>query len=129
MGLIGIAETLDQFYIDFHAREDIDQRLNKICKKKIQNHLNLYSCITRVILKMIPEHFNGTILISFLNEFNKIPCFILIIDIFDDLITSDLISTIELLVLSKQDIIIKKSSLLKHFESISFFQKRNADLL
>ncbi|CAF3633389.1 unnamed protein product [Rotaria sp. Silwood1] len=116
MGLIGIAETLDQFYIDFHAREDIDQRLNK-----------LY--ITRVILKMIPEHFNGTILISFLNEFNKIPRFILIIDIFDDLIISDLISTIELLVLSKQDIIIKKSSLLKHFESISFFQKRNADLL
>ncbi|CAF1326041.1 unnamed protein product, partial [Rotaria sp. Silwood1] len=121
-------KTLDQFYIDFHAKEVIDERLNKICKK-IQDHLNLHSCITRVALKMIGEHFNGTILIPFLNEFNKIPRFISIIDIFDDLITSGLISTIELLVLSKLDIIIKKSSLLKHFESISFFHKRDADLL
>ncbi|CAF1558821.1 unnamed protein product [Rotaria sp. Silwood1] len=80
-------ETLDQFYIDFHTREVIDERLNKICKK-IQDHLNLHSCITRVVLKMIAEHFNGTILIPFLNEFNKIPRFISIIDIFDDLITS-----------------------------------------
>ncbi|CAF1526836.1 unnamed protein product, partial [Rotaria sp. Silwood1] len=61
-------KTLDQFYIDFHAKEVIDERLNKICKK-IQDHLNLHSCITRVALKMIGEHFNGTILIPFLNEF------------------------------------------------------------
>ncbi|CAF1561816.1 unnamed protein product, partial [Rotaria sp. Silwood1] len=62
------SETLDQFYIDFHAKEVIDERLNKICKK-IHDHLNLHSCITRVVLKMIAEHFNGTILIPFLNEF------------------------------------------------------------
>ncbi|CAF3346668.1 unnamed protein product [Rotaria sp. Silwood2] len=122
------SEILDDFYIDFHAREDIDERLYKICKK-IQDHLNLHSCITRVVLKMIAEHFNGTKLTPFLNEFNKVPRFISIIDIFDDLITSGLISTTELLVFSKQDIIIKKSSLLKHFESISFFHKRDADLL
>ncbi|CAF4356703.1 unnamed protein product, partial [Rotaria sordida] len=113
---------------DLHTREDIDERLNKICKK-IQDHLNLHSCITRVVLKMISEHFNNTMLTPFLDEFNKIPRFISIIDIFDDLITSGLISTTELLVYSKQDIIIKKSSLLKHFESISFFHKRDADLL
>ncbi|CAF5117193.1 unnamed protein product, partial [Rotaria sp. Silwood1] len=42
-----------------------------ICKK-IQDHLNLHSCITLIVLKMIAEHFNGTMLIPFLNEFNKI---------------------------------------------------------
>ncbi|CAF1566808.1 unnamed protein product, partial [Rotaria sordida] len=120
------SEILDQFYIDFHTREDIDERLNKICKK-IQDHLNLHSCITRVVLKMISEHFNNTMLTPFLDEFNKIPRFISIIDIFDDLITSGLISTTELLVYSKQDLIIKKSFLLKHFESISFFHKSDAD--
>ncbi|CAF1360632.1 unnamed protein product, partial [Rotaria sp. Silwood1] len=121
-------EILDQFYIDFHTREHIDERLNKSCKK-IQDHLNLHSCITRIVLKMVAEHFNGIMIIPFLNEFNKIPRFISIIDIFDDLIKSRLISTTELLVFSKQDIIIKKSSLLKHFESISLFYNRNADLL
>ncbi|CAF5156003.1 unnamed protein product, partial [Rotaria sp. Silwood1] len=34
-------------------------------------------CITRVVLKMIGEHFNSIILIPFLNEFNKIPRFII----------------------------------------------------
>ncbi|CAF1625727.1 unnamed protein product [Rotaria magnacalcarata] len=121
-------ETLSQFYIDFHAIEDIDDRLNKICKK-IQQHLNLHSCTTRVVLKMIAEHSNGTIVTPFLNEFNRAPRFISIVDIFDDLISSGLISTTELLVYSRQDIIIKKSSLLKHFESIAFFHKRDADLL
>ncbi|CAF4821332.1 unnamed protein product, partial [Rotaria sp. Silwood2] len=86
-------------------------------------------CITRVLIKMIIEYFNNTILTSFLDEFNKIPLFISIIDIFYDLITSRLISKTELLVYSKQDIIIKKSFLLKHFESISFFHKCDADLL
>ncbi|CAF4799948.1 unnamed protein product [Rotaria socialis] len=121
-------ETLSQFYIDFHALEDIDDRLNKICKK-IQQHLNLHSCTTRVLLKMIAEHSNGTLLTPFLNEFNRAPRFISIVDIFEDLISSGLISTSELLVYSRQDIIIKKSSLLKHFESIAFFHKRDADLL
>ncbi|CAF4553692.1 unnamed protein product [Rotaria socialis] len=121
-------ETLSQFYIDFHAIEDIDDRLNKICKK-IQQHLNLHSCTTRVVLKMIAEHSHGTILKPFLNEFNRAPRFVSIVDIFDDLISSGFISTTELLVYSRQDIIIKKSSLLKHFESIAFFHKRDADLL
>ena len=78
---------------------------------------------------MIAEHANGTILTPFLNEFNKTPRLLPIIDIFDDLITSGLISTTELLLFSKQDIIIKKSSLIKHFERISFFHKRDADSL
>lgn len=78
---------------------------------------------------MIAEHHNGTILTPFLNEFNKTPRFISIIDIFDDLIASGLISISELLLYSKQDIVIKKSSLIKHFESISYFHKRDADLL
>jgi hypothetical protein len=122
------SEILCQFYLDFHEKEDIDERLNKIIKK-IQDYLNSHSCITRVVLKMIVEHSNGTNLTPFINEFNKTPRFISIIDIFDDLIQSGLISTTEIILYSKQDIIIKKSSLLKHFERISFFRKRDADLL
>ena len=91
--------------------------------------MNLHSCTTRVVLKMIAEHSNGTILTPLLNEFNRAPRFISIVDIFEDLISSGLISTTELLVYSRQDIIVKKSSLLKHFESIAFFHKRDTDLL
>jgi len=122
------SEILCQFYIDFHEKEDIDKRLNKI-KKKIQDHLNSHSCVTRVVLKMIAEHSNGTNLTPFLDEFNKTPRFISIIDIIDDLLQSGLISTTELIVYSKQDIIIKKSSLLKHFQRISFFRKHDVDSL
>jgi len=121
-------EILCQFYIDFHEKEDIDERLNKI-KKRIEDYLNFHSCITRVVLKMIVEHSNGTNLTPFLDEFNKTPRYISIIDIFDHLIQSGLISTTELILFSKQDIIIKKSSLLKHFERISFFHKHDVDLL
>ena len=78
---------------------------------------------------MIAEHSNGTALTPFLDEFNKTPRLISIIDLFDDLLQSGLISTTELILQSKQDIIIKKSSLLKHFERISFFRKRDADYL
>ena len=78
---------------------------------------------------MLGEYSNGTTLTPFLDEFNNSPRFISIIDIFDELISSGLISITELIVYSKQDIIIKKSSLLKHFERISFFHKRDADLL
>jgi hypothetical protein len=78
---------------------------------------------------MVAEHSNGTNLTPFLEEFNKTPRFLSIIDIFDDLLISGLISTTELIVFSKQEIIIKKSSLLKYFERISFFRKRDADLL
>src|SRR5262249_34332482 len=49
------SEILCQFYTDFHEKEDIDKRLLKI-NKKIQDHLNSHSCITRVVLKMIIEH-------------------------------------------------------------------------
>lgn len=121
-------ETLSEFYISFHTIEDIDERFNKICKK-IQGHANLHSCLTRVVFKMIAEHANGTTLTPFFNEFNKTPRLISIIDLMDDLIASGFISTTELLVYSKQDVIMKKSSLLKHFESISFIHKRDADLL
>ena len=69
--------------------------------------MNLHSCTTRVVLKMIAEHSNGTILTPFLNEFNRAPRFISIVDIFEDLISSGLISTTELLVYSRQDIIVK----------------------
>jgi len=78
---------------------------------------------------MIAEHSNGTSLTPFLDEFHRTPRFISIIDIFDDLLASGLISTTELIVFSKQDIIIKKSSLLKHFQRLSFIRKRDADLL
>lgn len=122
------SEIIEQFYMDFHEREDIDERLNKI-NKKIHDHLNSHSCITRVVLKMIIEHSNSTNLTPFLDEFNKKPRFISIIDIFDDLIRSGLISISELIIYSKQDIIIKKSSLIKHFEHISFIRKHDADLL
>ena len=121
-------EILSQFYTDFHEKEDIDQRLIKI-QKKIHDHSNSHSCITRVVLKMIAEHSHGTNLTPFLDEFNKIPRSISIITLLDDLLQSDLISTTELILYSKQDIIIKKSSLLKHFERISFFRKRDADRL
>lgn len=122
------SETLCQFYIDFHAKEDIDERLQKVTKK-IHDHLNMHSCVTRIVLKMIADHSNGTLLTPFLDEFNKIPRFISILDLFDDLIASGLISISELFVFSKQDIVIKKSSFLKHFESISFFHNRDADAL
>ncbi|CAF1261150.1 unnamed protein product [Adineta steineri] len=122
------SEVLCRFYTDFHEKEDIDERLNKI-SKKIHDHLNLHSCITRVAFKMVAEHSNGTSLTPYLDEFNRIPRFISIFDIFDDLINSGLISTTELIVYSKQDIIIKKSSLLKHFQRISFIRKHDADLL
>jgi hypothetical protein len=78
---------------------------------------------------MLAEYSNGTNLTPFLDEFNQSPRLISIIDIFDDLISSGLISITELIVYSKQDIIIKKSSLLKHFERISFIHKRDVDLL
>jgi hypothetical protein len=122
------SEILCRFYMDFHEKDDIDERLIKI-QKKIFDYSNTHSCITRVVLKMIAEHSNGTILTPFLNEFNKTPRLISIIDLFDDLLQSGLISTTELILYSKQDIIIKKSSLLKHFERISFFRKRDADYL
>ncbi|UJR31391.1 hypothetical protein I4U23_018885 [Adineta vaga] len=122
------SEILCQFYIDFHEHEDIDERLNKITRK-IHEHLNLHSCITRVVFKMIAEHSSGTSLTPFLDEFNQIPRLISIIDVYDDLLTSGLISISELLIISKQDIIIKKSSLLKHFQRISFIRKHDADLL
>ncbi|CAF1561008.1 unnamed protein product [Adineta steineri] len=122
------SEVLCRFYTDFHEKEDINERFNKI-SKKIHDHLNLHSCITRVAFKMVAEHSNGTSLTPYLDEFNRIPRFISIFDIFDDLINSGLISTTELIVYSKQDIIIKKSSLLKHFQRISFIRKHDADLL
>jgi hypothetical protein len=122
------SEILCQFYTDFHEKEDIDERLLKI-NKKLQDYLNSHSCITRVVFKMIAEHSNGINLTPFLDEFNKTPRFLSIIDIFDDLYQSGLISTTELIVFSKQDIIIKKSSLFKHFERLSFIRKRDADLL
>lgn len=105
------SDILCQFYIDFHDKEDIDERLNKL-KKKLNDYLNSHSCITRVVLKMIIEHSNNTNLTPFLNEFDKKPRLLSIIDIYNDLIQSGLISITELILYSKQDIVIKKSSLL-----------------
>lgn len=121
-------EIVCQFYTDFHEREDIDERLLKI-QKKIQEYANAHSCITRVVLKMLVEHSHGTQLNPFLDQFDQTPRYISIVDLFDDFLQSGLISTTELILSSKQDIIIKKSSLFKHFERISFIRKRDADLL
>ncbi|CAF1382524.1 unnamed protein product [Rotaria sordida] len=52
----------------------------------IKSFLSVHSCITHIVLKMIAEHFNGMMLILFLDEFNKIQRFMSITDVFDDLI-------------------------------------------
>ena len=78
---------------------------------------------------MLAEQCNGTSLTPFLDEYHRHPRFLSIVDICDDLLESELIATSELMFFAKQEIIIKKSSLLKHFERISFFHKRDADLL
>lgn len=122
------SDVMCQFYMDFHEREDLDERLLKI-KDKIHTYANSHSCITRVVLKMIVEQSHGTHLTPFLDEFDKIPRYISIIDLFDDLLQSGYISTTELILSSKQDIIIKKSALFEHFERISFLRKRDADQL
>ena len=121
-------EVVCQFHTDFHEKDDIDERLLRI-KEKIHAHANSHSCITRVVMKMIVEHSHGTNLTPFLDEFDKTPRYISIIDLFDDLLQSGLISTTELILSSKQEIIIQKSALFQHFERISFLRKRDADLL
>jgi len=122
------SDILCQFYLDFHERYDVDNRLSDI-KEKISDYLNSHSCLTRVGFKMLIERSNGTNLSYFLDEFNKIPRYLSIIDLINDLSQSGLISTSELLLLTKQEIIIKKSSLIKHFQRISFIRKHDADLL
>ena len=78
---------------------------------------------------MLAEHSNGTSLTPFLDEFRRMPRYLSVVDLLDDLLSSGLISTTELILSSKQEIVIKQSSLLKHFEQISFFRKRDADRL
>ena len=78
---------------------------------------------------MVADRCNGTSLTPFLDEFHQTPHLISILDICDDLLASGLISIGELLVFSKQEIIIKKSSLLKHFQRLSFIRKPDADIL
>ncbi|CAF0920812.1 unnamed protein product [Adineta ricciae] len=122
------SDIICQFYIDFHEKDDIDERLDRITRK-IHEHLNSHSCMSRIVFKMIAERSNGTSLIPFLDEFNRTPRFISIIDIYDELLASGLISISELLVQAKQEIVIKKSSLLKHFQHISFIRKHDAESL
>lgn len=122
------SDIVCQFYTDFHEREDIDERLLKI-EKKIHEYANAHSCITRVVLKMLIERSHGTQLNPFLDQFDQTPRSISIVDLFDDLLQSGLISTTELILSAKQDIIVKKSALFKHFQRISFIRKHDADLL
>ena len=97
--------------------------------RKIDEHLNSHSCMSRVIFKMIAERSNGTSLTPFLDEYKRTPRFVSIIDISDELLASGLISTSELLVQAKQEIVLKKSSLLKHFQQISFVRKHDSESL
>ncbi|CAF0923040.1 unnamed protein product [Adineta ricciae] len=122
------SDIICQFYIDFHEKDDIDERLDRITRQ-IYEHLNSHSCMSRVVFKMIAERSNGTSLTPFLDEYNRTPRFISIIDIYDELLASGLISMSELLVQAKQEIVIKKSSLLKHFQQISFIRKHDAESL
>jgi hypothetical protein len=78
---------------------------------------------------MLAEHSNGTSVRPFLDEFHRLPRYLSVVDLLDDLLSSGLISSTELILSSKQEIIIKESSLVKHFEQISFFRKRDADRL
>lgn len=78
---------------------------------------------------MLAEHSNGTSVTPFLNEFHRMPRYLSVVDLLDDLLSSGLVSSTELILSSKQEIVIKESSLLKHFEQISFFRKRDADRL
>ncbi|CAF1658714.1 unnamed protein product, partial [Didymodactylos carnosus] len=98
-------------------------------RKQINDHLTLHGCVSRFQLKMVAESTDGTRLTPFLNEFAKSPRQVPIIECTEDLLSSDLISIAELIIYSKSDIIVRKSSLLKHFEQVMFFRKRDADIL
>ena len=78
---------------------------------------------------MVAEHSSGTSVTPFLDEFHRMPRYLSVVDLLDDLLSSGLISSTELILSSKQEIVIKESSLIKHFEQISFFRKRDADRL
>jgi hypothetical protein len=78
---------------------------------------------------MVAEQSDGTSLTPFLDEFRRTPRLVSILDICDDLLAAGLISISELLIFSKQEIVIKKSSLLKHFQRLAFIRKHDADLL
>lgn len=78
---------------------------------------------------MVAERCNGTSLTPFLDEFQQAPRLLSVLDIYDDLLSSGLVSSSELLISCKQESVVKKSALLKHFQRLSFVRKHDADLL
>lgn len=78
---------------------------------------------------MIIERSSGTSLDPFLDEFHRTPRTISIVNILEDLLATGFLSMSDLIFASKQDIVISKSSLLTHFDQISFLRKLDADRL
>ena len=78
---------------------------------------------------MLLEEHDGTRLEPFLDEFRRSPRHLSIIDLFDDLFASDLISLTDLILSSRHEIVVRKSDLIKHFDEISFLRQRDVDRL
>ena len=98
-------------------------------RKRVEALANRHSCVSRLQLKILIEQSDGTRLDPFLAEFRRSPRRLSLLDLLDELLRSDLVSLSDLFVASRREIVVRKSSLIEHFDGISFLRPRDVDRL